>query len=135
MNKALLDTQAWFWLVTGEAKFPENLRPFVQKLSDENCLFLSEISPWEIALKESLGKIKLSRPISKWMKTAVDGLELISLHIDITIEATRLPGDFHKDPADRFIVASCRVQDLVLITADEAIKNYAKFGYVDVIGI
>ena len=50
----------------------------------------------------------------------VDGNENLS----IAIESTRLPGVFHRDPADQIIVATARIYDCLLITTDERITNY-----------
>lgn len=55
---------------------------------------------------------------------AYPGIRLIDLTPKIAIEATELPGDFHKDPADRLIVATARVHDCRLLTVDTQILNY-----------
>jgi len=55
--------------------------------------------------------------------------------IDVVLESTRLPGSFHKDPADRFIIATARVRNLVLVTGDKAIIDDATSGYVKAVGI
>ena len=126
----LLDTNIFIWL----ASQPENLSPqvvkLVQEASDEKRLFVSQISLWEIALKESLGKLKLSLPIGIWLKRATENIETLSLNLDIIIDSTNLPGDFHKDPADRFIVATARHHLLTLISSDKLIIDYAKNGFV-----
>ncbi len=97
--------------------------------------FLSQISPWEIALRTSLGKIELDRPLDIWLRENTDGISMLDLPIDVVLESTRLPGSFHKDPADRFIIATARVRNLVLVTGDKAIIDYATSGYVKAVGI
>lgn len=42
----------------------------------------------------------------------------------VAVESTRLPGEFHNDPADQLIVATARVNDCVLMTADHKIRRY-----------
>lgn len=128
----LLDTNIFIWL----ASQPENLTPqivkLVQEASDEKRLFVSQISLWEIALKESIGKLKLSLPIGTWLKRATENIETLSLNLDIIIDSTNLPGDFHKDPADRFIVATARHHLLTLVSSDRLIIEYAKSGFVQI---
>jgi PIN domain nuclease of toxin-antitoxin system len=49
------------------------------------------------------------------------------------VESVNLPGSFHNDPADRFIVATARLQGFALMTADAAILAYSKAGHVKAI--
>lgn len=132
MTRYLLDTHAWFWLAIGDARVSSTLAAAVDSSMADGAVFLSQISPWEVALKASLGKIELNRPIDLWVRENVAGLKLLDLPIEVALEATRLPGSFHKDPADRFIVATARVHDLVLVTADSSILDYAAAGHVKV---
>ncbi len=52
------------------------------------------------------------------------GIHLLALTPEIAIESTRLPGEFHRDPADQIIVATARMYDCPLVTSDEKILNY-----------
>ena len=56
---------------------------------------------------------------------ALPGLQLIELTPRIAISSTKLPGDFHRDPADQVIVATARECDCELLTVDEKILKYA----------
>jgi len=47
------------------------------------------------------------------------------LSVDVSLESTMLPGDFHRDPADQMIVATARCLDLTLLTTDQKIIDYA----------
>lgn len=60
------------------------------------------------------------------METALSypGIRLLDLTPQITIESIRLPGEFHRDPADQIIVATARIYDAPLLTFDEKILNY-----------
>ena len=66
-------------------------------------------------------------PIEEWFEIALAqlGIILISITPKIVVEAQTLPGDFHKDPADRIIVATARVLDTSLVTVDRKILNYS----------
>ncbi|MGV2829618.1 type II toxin-antitoxin system VapC family toxin [Myxosarcina sp. GI1(2024)] len=65
-------------------------------------------------------------PIQEWFEIALaqEGTILISITPAIAVEAQSLPGDFHKDPADRIIVATARVYDSSVVTVDRKILNY-----------
>jgi PIN domain nuclease of toxin-antitoxin system len=106
----LLDTNAWFWPV-------------------------SQISAWELALKVSLGKIQLNVPVARWLEQNTEGLGLLDLPLAVIVDATHLPGGFHKDPADRFMVASARHHQLTLVTGDSLILDDAQGGYVNVLPV
>jgi PIN domain nuclease of toxin-antitoxin system len=132
-NGLLLDTHAWFWIVCGDARVPAPLVEVVEAAAVARKVYVSQISAWEIALKEAAGKIRLSSPVHRWLEESARGLQLLDLPLEVVIDATRLPGTFHKDPADRLIVATARHHRLTLVTGDEAILAYAREGHVDVL--
>lgn len=131
----LLDTNAWFWLVTGDARMPASLVARIEAAAASGRVCVSQISAWEIALKVSMGKLRLNVPITRWLEENTEGLRLLDLPLAVVVDATSLPGTFHKDPADRFIVASARHHHLTLITGDELIVEYARAGHVDVMAV
>jgi PIN domain nuclease of toxin-antitoxin system len=134
-SRYLLDTHAWFWLVAGDEQISPDLVTRLESALAEGQIFLSQISTWELALKASLGKIELTRPLDLWLRENTAGLSILDLPLEVVLESTRLPGTFHKDPADRFIVATARVHDLVLVTGDRLILDYAAGGHVNVASI
>lgn len=81
---------------------------------------------WEIALLHRRGRLALSRPLDEWLATLrqIENLSFVPLSVDVAVESTRLPGDFHPDPADRMIVALARHLDASLLSADEKILRY-----------
>ena len=89
--------------------------------------YLSAISVWEVAKKVSLGKLTLSIPVREWLfqATRAPFIEIVPLSVDISLESTILPGEFHKDPADQIIVATARNQNLIILTADQKIRQYS----------
>jgi PIN domain nuclease of toxin-antitoxin system len=66
----------------------------------------------------------------EWFEKALSypGVQLYNLTPEISIESTRLPGEFHRDPADQIIVATARINECPLITSDHKILDYP---YVD----
>ena len=74
----------------------------------------------------STGKVEIRIPPDQWLDQAVNttGLEVLDLSLKIAAESCSLPGEFHKDPADRIIVATARINDITLITKDKKILDY-----------
>jgi PIN domain nuclease of toxin-antitoxin system len=52
------------------------------------------------------------------------GVQLVALTPRIAIESTKLPGSFHRDPADQIIVATARIHDIPLLTVDSRVLQY-----------
>jgi PIN domain nuclease of toxin-antitoxin system len=121
----LLDTHIWVWWVHGDAR----LTPAAQQAIDEHeedGLGVSVISCWEIANLVERNRIALSVSLSDWIDQALryPGVELVDLTPRIAVESTELPGDFHRDPADRILVATARQLGCAILTADEPILRY-----------
>lgn len=76
------------------------------------------------------GRLDLKVDIGFWLLNALgpSGITLLHLTPQIAVEACDLPGEFHRDPADQIIVATARVYDIPLVTADQKIRSYP---YVD----
>ena len=72
------------------------------------------------------GRIELTISPDEWLDYAINqtGLTILELNSKIALESCNLPGNFHKDPADRIIVATARVSRSQLITKDQKIIQY-----------
>ncbi len=78
-------------------------------------------------------RLSLSMPLKDWVQEALSkpGIVLSPLSPNISIESTILPGtNLPSDPADKIIIATARVEKLILITRDQSIHRYAKQGHV-----
>jgi len=128
----LLDTHIWIWYVAGSSKLSPKVRKVINDNIKEGQVFISAISVWEVSMLETKDRIVLGMPLLEWVQEALEitGIQLVELTPTIAIESTRLPGEFHSDPADRIIVASARVDDFLLITRDDRILNYSSNSYV-----
>lgn len=118
----LLDTCAILWLVSDPDRFSPDVRAAI---ADAPLVCYSPISAWEIALKSSLGQLALPLPPREWFSRAVlhHGLEPIPLREEILFRSTELPWH-HKDPADRFIIATALVDNLPVVTGDSRFAAY-----------
>ncbi|MCU0777698.1 MAG: type II toxin-antitoxin system VapC family toxin [Akkermansiaceae bacterium] len=119
----LLDTCAWLDAFAA----PELLRPTVRKLlAAEPLVHVSAISLVEIARKEAKGELVFGMALSKWFQLAlpVNRVRVLEITPEIAIDATRLPGWSHKDPADQIIVATARLHGLRILTSDSKLLKY-----------
>ncbi|MGQ0563775.1 MAG: type II toxin-antitoxin system VapC family toxin [Gemmobacter sp.] len=134
----LLDTCALIWLsglVTDGAR--DAAEALLQETHDAgNSIFLSPISAWELGNSFERGRITLPVPLKTWFERVVrtGGLTWAQLTVDVLIQSTQLPPPFHRDPADRIIVATARELGLRILTRDRKILDYAKGGHVLAIG-
>jgi PIN domain nuclease of toxin-antitoxin system len=132
----LLDTHIWVWYVENDAKrFSRKIEPLVERAVERGELLVSAISVWEIALLEATQRLELSQDVRTWVGRALSfpGVQLKGLSPSIAIESTRLPGELHRDPADRILVATARLTGASLVTSDERILTYARRGHVRVV--
>ena len=122
----LLDTHIFVWLNQNDPRLSNHHRQVIEQ-EREHGLGISTISLIEITRLVSAKRIILPLPIQEWFEIALsqEGIILISITPEIAVEAQTLPGDFHKDPADRIIVATERVSDILVVTVDKKILYYS----------
>jgi PIN domain nuclease of toxin-antitoxin system len=90
-------------------------------------LFVSTVSTLEMARLAKEGTISLSISLQTWVADTLAVMSCGTLEIshEIAIGAYALPGCFHKDPADRLLVATAIIHELTLVTMDERILRYS----------
>ncbi len=120
----LLDTHVWIWTQEEPDAIGPASRSTLETTTEDLCI--SAVSSLEIARLVTGRLLELQGSLDRWVRSAVDSIEARSIDIDhrVAIEAYKLPGRFHKDPADRILVATARLHDLTLVTADERILAY-----------
>jgi PIN domain nuclease of toxin-antitoxin system len=135
MTDLLLDTHVLIWLMNGDETLSPQTRKLIKNTCKQSCLLIASISVWEIAMLQSKGKIFLTQPLQQWVKkvASLPYIKVIPLSPEIAIESCELPGEFHGDPADRMIVATCRILDVPLMTRDQKIVEYGNQSYIKVI--
>ena len=129
------DTHVLIWMLEGSAQLGEEARLLFDETVHTSQVFVSAITPWEIALLSDKGRLTLEKDVGVWIDEALDipGIRLTPLEPGIAVGSVRLPGAFHADPADRMIVATARFLGAPLLTADSAILEYGGAGHVRVI--
>lgn len=120
----LLDTHILIWWIDDSPRLSQRHRQIIQEQQD-NGLYISIYSCWEIAKLVEYGKLELKFSIEDWLEIALShpNLQSLDLTVPIIIKSTQLSG-FHKDPADQIIVATSIILGIPLLTADEKIIAY-----------
>lgn len=117
----LLDTHAFLWFESNDPKLPQNVMDTIQT---EERVYVSIASFWEIAIKNSMGKLNLGIPINELMNHCVScGFEIMPIKGNHLAQLTVLPW-IHRDPFDRLLVSQARAESLTLVTIDENIVKY-----------
>jgi PIN domain nuclease of toxin-antitoxin system len=123
----VLDTHTLVWWVGADAKLSTAAKHRIEtELDNDGLLAISSISAWEIAMLVAHGRLTLTMAVDDWLETVarIDGVRFIPVDNHIAIASTQLPEPFHKDPADRLIVALARQLNAPLITADSKLQSY-----------
>lgn len=121
----LLDTNAlliFFKSESVEASLTEETKKIM--ISDSR-LYISIASLWELAIKVKIGKLKLKTPISALEQNCYQqGIEIIPIKGSYLDETVNLPlFNDHKDPFDRLIMATSKIEGLTLISTDGVIRE------------
>jgi PIN domain nuclease of toxin-antitoxin system len=80
---------------------------------------------WEISYLSRRNRLVLNKPLDEWLDLSLQLSFATVLPVDGSVarEAARLP-DIHRDPADRLILATARLHDLDVISADRRLSDY-----------
>ena len=118
----LLDTCALIWLGMGGGELSADAR---RRIAVASALQYSSISVWEIARLMEEGKVVIPSDAAGFVADLREQYGLISIPPtdDIMLRAAELPG-FHRDPADRIIIATSLLHDLTVVTGDGRIPQY-----------
>jgi PIN domain nuclease of toxin-antitoxin system len=118
----LLDTCALLWLAEGAKELGAAVR---EQIESSAVVYVSAISAFEIGLKHRAGKLVLPVPPGEWFRRIVEhhGLAVLPLDWEVCLAATELP-PLHKDPCDRFIIATAKLRRLPVVTADPRFRDY-----------
>jgi PIN domain nuclease of toxin-antitoxin system len=127
----LLDTHVLVW----SESLVERLGPETRALllDPTHTLLVSPVTALELSRLISLSRLNLRKPLADWLSAARRNLDFreVALTHAMAIKSYQLPGSFHKDPADRMLVATARELDCSLVTADELILEYPNVATID----
>jgi PIN domain nuclease of toxin-antitoxin system len=119
----LLDTCVLYWLECDPGKISAAAAATLR--APESVLHASAISAFELGLKVRDDALNLPLPVGDWVAEVCRrrGISLLPIHAAIAGQSTALP-PIHRDPCDRFIIATAQVCGLALVTPDVFIRQY-----------
>ena len=135
MSALVIDTHALVWLLEKNPQLGPIARAALKRAASVHALYVPAITPWEIAMLVSKGRLTLKRDVGDWLESvfALPGIRLEPLSPAVAVASTRLPGEINSDPADRIIVATARHLGVPLVTADADLLNYGEQGHLKII--
>jgi PIN domain nuclease of toxin-antitoxin system len=119
----LLDTHAFLWFMEGSERISQRARAEIE--AADGVRALSVASAWEMAIKSSLGKLDLAKPLGELLPPllADAGIELLPIEIADLARVATLPFH-HRDPFDRLLAAQALERGFTIVSVDEAFDAY-----------
>ena len=119
----LIDTHILIWFLEGNNLLSTKRQKILT--DSKNEVTVSIASLWEMAIKISLGKLTLSKPLTDVIKQlTVENIEIFPILPNHTLQVSSLPF-YHRDPFDRIIIAQSQFEKLDLMSDD---SEFAKYG-------
>ena len=127
--KLLLDTHILLWAAGEPQKLPVKIRKLIE--DEENTLFFSAASIWEIVMKNGLGRSDFQIEPRMFRSALMDNgyleLPITSEHVLFVHDLPPL----HKDPVDRILVAQSSIEGMAVLTVDQAVIDYGGTVIID----
>ena len=120
--RLLLDTHVFLWFVAGDARLSRRARRALE--DEDNDIFLSAASVWEMAIKTSLGRLTLPTSVARYTEDKLrHGLQMLPIDWPHAAGVEDLPWH-HSDPFDRLLIAQARIEGFSVVTGDAAFRPY-----------
>lgn len=121
--RLLLDTHALLWWLAGDSHLSEAARAAIE--NEDNPVYVSAASAWEIATKHRIGKLPQAGPLATdfGQQVAQQGFIALDITLDHGQRAGSLPGP-HRDPFDRMLVAQAQAENLALVSNEQIFDQY-----------
>ena len=120
--RLLLDTHLVLWWEANHPRLPKRVTQLVRK--EAEVVFVSRASLWEIAIKISIGRLKMDM-VRFTHNVEQHGFEWLDIKNNHLLAVAALPAsDDHRDPFDRLLVAQSQTEPLLLLTADTVLARY-----------
>jgi PIN domain nuclease of toxin-antitoxin system len=121
--RLLLDTHSFLWFLSGDDRLSSTARSVIT--DPQSRVWISAAGLWEIAIKASLGKLKLRQPFDDLIprQLALNSIDVLNIEFGHLATVERLPFH-HRDPFDRLLAAQSLVEDLSIVSLDPAFDAY-----------
>lgn len=122
----VLDSHVWVWWLDDPGRLPARTQHAVRTAADDRAIYVSTISSWEIVMLASRNRLKFTMDAQDWIAKceALPFLNFVPVDNAIAMRSVRLPQPFHRDPADRIIVATAMIMGAPLVSSDARILKY-----------
>tara|TARA_R110001592_G_scaffold200042_1_gene448765 strand:- start:1266 stop:1658 length:393 start_codon:yes stop_codon:yes gene_type:complete len=119
----LLDTHVLIWFDSSPEKLSRKVLDIL--LDENNDLYISHVSLWEMQIKSQLGKLTLESSLQDLVgsQQRINGLKILNIQAE-HIYALESLASYHRDPFDRLLIAQSMIEQLAFLTADEKIHQY-----------
>lgn len=121
--RLLLDTHALLWYTLSDPRLSVMAKTLILDASNE--ILFSPASYWEIAIKIRIGKLALNQTYDDFIDVCLNqyGFVILPVEPKHTAVLTTLPLH-HRDPFDRLIIAQAMVEDISVVSSDDAFDAY-----------
>ena len=121
--KLLLDTHAFLWFVMDNPKISKRVTSLIE--STENEVYLSVASVWEMAIKVSIGKLRIDERFEDFIMPELENNKFSLLNIEVQHlgKVVNLPFH-HRDPFDRLLAAQSLMMNMPILSRDTAFDHY-----------
>jgi PIN domain nuclease of toxin-antitoxin system len=121
--KLLVDTCTFLWIAGGGRELSPRVRDVY--LSQDNDVYFSAVSAWEIAVKHARGKLPLPEMPDRLVPAERERCGMMALPFDeeCALHVSRLPV-LHHDPFDRMLVSQAIVHGMIILTPDRLVAQY-----------
>jgi PIN domain nuclease of toxin-antitoxin system len=121
--KLLLDTHVVLWSATDPARLAPETRAVLEDGSHN--VLVSIVTAWEIAIKQSIGKLELARPAEQWLPDVLKrtGFEMAEMGLSAALRVRGLAWH-HRDPFDRLLIAQAFDQGYTIVSRDAVFDAY-----------
>ena len=123
--RLLLDTHTLIWFFAGNSQLSATARILIE--DEDNNKLVSIASIWEMAIKQSKGRLKLSLPLHEYIaqKLSLEDFNLLNINLDHLSEIVTMPFH-HKDPFDRLLIAQAIREGIPILSKDSKFDAYSK---------
>ncbi len=121
--RLLLDTHTFIWFVIDSPRLSVIVRGLIENENNEKLL--STASIWEMAIKQSTGKLNFGKPFREFIEEQINmnSIDLLNINLDHIDVIAKLPLH-HRDPFDRLLIAQAIVEQIPILSADSAFDAY-----------
>ncbi|MCK5719660.1 MAG: type II toxin-antitoxin system VapC family toxin [Thiomargarita sp.] len=120
----LIDTHTFLWFTTGSHELSKEAKELIEK--DNNDIYISIASLWEISIKTAIGKLKILGSYDTVIDDVTENeILILPINFNHTVIQNKLPFH-HKDPFDRIIVSQAIAENMNLISRDDIFDLYLK---------